>query len=461
MQRREPWRPSSRDHEPHAPGPEPLAVGFAVGVAVLLVGPDRQLVDRRASAPSIAVVFGFLWVRDVDARAARRRGRGRAGAPRAARRASRAGRGETLDEDDEPRALPAQQVSSRRATLGLGAVIGGARHRPGRRLRGRAGLRRPGRRRRRPRPARRTSPRAVRDRRPSCATPRRARSRAARVHPQQRPHVDGVPSFTIISNRCVHLGCPVQPNGPLDDDSTKDGRDASTATVTLIPIDAGRLRLPVPRRPVRHRGQPHRRPAGARARPLRVRDPRTATSCSASRSASARSRATGADAKIDNVHARRTRASTSTASEPCLYPLQPPRLMATVDAARSRRAGSSSRRRDRYPLDWLEERSGLVGGVKYFLFRKVPRDIELVAHARLGDADRVPRPGADRRDPRDVLQAGPGHGVRVDPAHHERPHARLARARHAPLGRERLHHPALLPHGRACSCSARTSTRAS
>ena len=27
-----------------------------------------------------------------------------------------------------------------------------------------------------------------------------------------------------------------------------------------------------------------------------------------------------------------------------------------------------------YPLDWLEERSGLVGGVKYFLFRNVPAD---------------------------------------------------------------------------------------
>jgi quinol---cytochrome c reductase cytochrome b subunit, bacillus type len=27
-----------------------------------------------------------------------------------------------------------------------------------------------------------------------------------------------------------------------------------------------------------------------------------------------------------------------------------------------------------YPLDWLEERSGLIGGVRYFLFRKVPRD---------------------------------------------------------------------------------------
>jgi quinol-cytochrome oxidoreductase complex cytochrome b subunit len=28
-----------------------------------------------------------------------------------------------------------------------------------------------------------------------------------------------------------------------------------------------------------------------------------------------------------------------------------------------------------YPLDWLEERSGLVGGVRFFLFRKVPHDI--------------------------------------------------------------------------------------
>ena len=26
------------------------------------------------------------------------------------------------------------------------------------------------------------------------------------------------------------------------------------------------------------------------------------------------------------------------------------------------------------PVDWLEERSGLVGGLKYFLFRKVPAE---------------------------------------------------------------------------------------
>jgi quinol---cytochrome c reductase cytochrome b subunit, bacillus type len=28
-----------------------------------------------------------------------------------------------------------------------------------------------------------------------------------------------------------------------------------------------------------------------------------------------------------------------------------------------------------YPVDWLEERSGLVGGIKFFLFRKVPSDV--------------------------------------------------------------------------------------
>jgi menaquinol-cytochrome c reductase cytochrome b subunit len=43
-------------------------------------------------------------------------------------------------------------------------------------------------------------------------------------------------------------------------------------------------------------------------------------------------------------------------------------------------ANQKSARRQRlesmvtYPLDWLEERSGLVGGVRYFLFRKVPSD---------------------------------------------------------------------------------------
>jgi quinol---cytochrome c reductase cytochrome b subunit, bacillus type len=38
-------------------------------------------------------------------------------------------------------------------------------------------------------------------------------------------------------------------------------------------------------------------------------------------------------------------------------------------------APTTRRERILYPLDWLEERSGLVGGTKYFLFRKVPGDV--------------------------------------------------------------------------------------
>jgi len=39
------------------------------------------------------------------------------------------------------------------------------------------------------------------------------------------------PSFTIIYSRCVHLGCPVRPNGPKFEDETKTYKD-----VTLTPV---------------------------------------------------------------------------------------------------------------------------------------------------------------------------------------------------------------------------------
>jgi quinol-cytochrome oxidoreductase complex cytochrome b subunit len=45
--------------------------------------------------------------------------------------------------------------------------------------------------------------------------------------------------------------------------------------------------------------------------------------------------------------------------------------MATTKTSRS----SQMQQTILYPVDWLEERSGLVGGVKYFLFRKVPGDV--------------------------------------------------------------------------------------
>jgi Rieske Fe-S protein len=46
--------------------------------------------------------------------------------------------------------------------------------------------------------------------------------------------VDGRPSFTIMSSRCTHVGCPTQPNGPLLSRQQKVERGA-TGEVGLVP----------------------------------------------------------------------------------------------------------------------------------------------------------------------------------------------------------------------------------
>jgi Rieske Fe-S protein len=54
----------------------------------------------------------------------------------------------------------------------------------------------------------------------------------------------GVPSFTILSNRCTHVGCPTQPNGPIFSRRHKVQR-TSTGEVGLVPtLPAGGFGCP-------------------------------------------------------------------------------------------------------------------------------------------------------------------------------------------------------------------------
>jgi Rieske Fe-S protein len=46
---------------------------------------------------------------------------------------------------------------------------------------------------------------------------------------------EGVPNMTIISNRCVHLGCPVQAGGPREDEN-RETVETEQAELTLTPI---------------------------------------------------------------------------------------------------------------------------------------------------------------------------------------------------------------------------------
>jgi Rieske Fe-S protein len=56
------------------------------------------------------------------------------------------------------------------------------------------------------------------------------------VYVRYNGQLNGEPSFTIITNRCAHLGCPVQPNGPVQDDQKQVVKEAAGQRVTLIPM---------------------------------------------------------------------------------------------------------------------------------------------------------------------------------------------------------------------------------
>ena len=52
------------------------------------------------------------------------------------------------------------------------------------------------------------------------------------------PVKGGVPSFTIISNRCAHLGCPVQPLGLVQQSQSKDISSVTHEPVKVTPVIA-------------------------------------------------------------------------------------------------------------------------------------------------------------------------------------------------------------------------------
>lgn len=189
------------EHEtPHAAPPSIWPFAFALGVAVALIGLVLSWVIAAIGA-AIALVFGFLWIRDAT-----REVRGTP-APPPPERAD-----EEEDYEEEPHRYT-RSVFLEGATLGIGAAIGGIVTLPSL---GFAVL-----------PAfvgqeydrvdlgplenfpegqwLITKFKAVEDE-PEDVSRRTAYVRNNGVQ-------DGQPSFTIISNRCVHLGCPVQPQG--------------------------------------------------------------------------------------------------------------------------------------------------------------------------------------------------------------------------------------------------------
>jgi menaquinol-cytochrome c reductase iron-sulfur subunit len=207
---------------PHVPGPSLWPIGFAIGIACVLVG---LVVSWPAAAvgAAIALIFGFLWIRDVtgDYR----------GEPPVAD-VEGAGAPPVVEEAELPGYSRSKFLEL--STLGLGAVITGIVTVP---ILGFAVI-----------PAFVDQELDDIDLGPLdnfpegkwiettyLSNPREGevsrRTAYIRNNGDLKP---GVPSFTIISNRCVHLGCPVQASGPRAEEEKKVQTKVGELTLTEV-----------------------------------------------------------------------------------------------------------------------------------------------------------------------------------------------------------------------------------
>jgi menaquinol-cytochrome c reductase iron-sulfur subunit len=198
---------------PHLPAPTLYPVGFAVGLACLLVG---LIVSWAAVAVggAIALFFGFLWVRDLSGGMSKAEPPPPPGGPLPPGELSA-----PIDVDSAYSERFPRNKFLEGATLGLGAVIGGIVTVPPLGLMVASSLE----------GAKFNDidvgplsdfPSGKFVITTFVEDPKQGEVSRRTAYIRYNGLLTGKPSFTILSNRCAHLGCPVQPNGPVDDKPT-------------------------------------------------------------------------------------------------------------------------------------------------------------------------------------------------------------------------------------------------
>ncbi len=209
--------PEHEDAEAHLPSPTIWPFAFAGAVALILLG---LIVNTWLPVIVfvLAVVFGFLWIRRVTQEVRGEPEPVEAPAPTVAE----------PEEEAEGAARYERSKFLEGATLGLGAVIGGLVTLP---VLGFA-----------------VAPAFVDQDFPPVdlgpldnypegewqittftAVPADGKVSRRTAFVRYNGLLDDVPSFSILSNRCVHLGCPTQPQGPPG-----EPRQVETST---LPVD--------------------------------------------------------------------------------------------------------------------------------------------------------------------------------------------------------------------------------
>jgi Rieske Fe-S protein len=216
----------------HVPAPSLLPVAFAIGVVVLLVGLIINNWIVVAIGAVVSVAFGGVWLRDVStARAAE--GEAEEVPPPPSKPVGAAVSASTVAAIEEGERFPRDRFLEG-ATLGLGAVIGAVVTIPPLALLTASGFE--------GQPFHKINLGPITDfpvGKFIIATfrsdPKVGDVSRRTTYIRNNGFLDDQPSFTILSNHCAHLGCPVQPNGPIDDSQRKTTTEKGGQVVTKTP----------------------------------------------------------------------------------------------------------------------------------------------------------------------------------------------------------------------------------
>jgi len=231
--------PHPGEDRPHVPPPSLWPVGFAIGIACILVG---LIVNPLLIIPIgvvITAIFAFLWIRDASAEyrhVPEVEPETRPVAEPAP--AIPAHHGEAAMPEPDPDERFPRNKFLEFSTLGLGGVIGGIVTLP---AVGFAVL-----------------PAFTRDEEHEVdlgplenfpenqfviatflTDPRQGEVSRRTAYIRNNGMTDNGPSLTIVSNRCVHLGCPTQVAGVPNEDDAKLVESESGVRVRLTPTIGG------------------------------------------------------------------------------------------------------------------------------------------------------------------------------------------------------------------------------